>query len=207
MADEVVSGGKSTGVEPVPFQGSAISYNSYGVGYDALADCSGAATRGVRIEKKPAHTAGKSARTNSPDPPPILRPEARDALRRYWVRAQGKVGQMIVAAKATDFMELGVAGRDLHDILDDMWRLRDGREVEWVTILNFLQGVLKSPEVDALTAEQCEGILAIITQYLSPATVDKDDVRACLKIFRKVGFDPWAPISGDAEQPHDDKQQ
>jgi hypothetical protein len=106
---------------------------------------------------------------------------------------------MVEAAQAADPIELANAVTDLNFLLDDLWKLREAREPDWAGALNFLQGVLKKADFEAFTPEQCKAIQEVVTNYVGPATVNLDDVEACIEALRGAGFDPWRPISGDAK--------
>ena len=149
----------------------------------------------IREAAKPTHKRSQSTETKSKR----VRPEERDALRRYWTEAKGKAETMEEAKQSQDVVMLASATFDLDALLDEMWLLRHVREDDWRGVLNFLQGVFKKVEVNTLTLDQCTAIKNVISGFLGPATVDKDDVRDARKTLRRGGFDPWRPISGDPE--------
>jgi hypothetical protein len=158
--------------------------------------------RSVRRSGPPGRTSGKeSPRAERAQ----HQPEARDAIRRYWRDAQQRATDMISAARAEDLIGLSNSASDLDHLLEDMWNLRECREMDWRGVLNSLQGVLKyvwkiEGGFERLTVDQCKAILEVITNHLGPATIDSDDVRSTLKILRRGGFDPWIVISGDPQE-------
>src|SRR5262249_9661034 len=74
---------------------------------------------------------------------PQSRPEDRDALRRYWERASKAAAEMIDVVEADDPASLFSAGDDLEYYLNLMWEIRHTRGVNWQSILNLVQGVVK----------------------------------------------------------------
>jgi hypothetical protein len=132
------------------------------------------------------------------------RPEVRDAFRRTWETAKNKADTMLNAAASEDYIELQNAGSDLGHTLQDMWELRSGRNDEWVGVLNFLQGILKTYELESLNVDQIQAIRTVVGDYLGPGTVNKDDVRRCLQVLTEGGIDPWRPISVNSKDTDND---
>jgi hypothetical protein len=85
-----------------------------------------------------------------------------------------------------------------------MWELRSGRNDEWVGVLNFLQGILKTYELESLNVDQIQAIRTVVGDYLGPGTVNKDDVRRCLQVLTEGGIDPWRPISVNSKDTDND---
>ena len=131
---------------------------------------------------------------------PAARPETRYALRTSWVNAQLIAAKMIAAADNGDPVDLTSLATDLDYVLDDMWLLREARNLDWRTILDFAQGVMKhafkEKRFGEFTIEQCRALHRVIGEFLGPNTVDKDDVRESMKTLRRAGFDIWSTISG-----------
>ncbi len=201
MANETISGTNEVGITIQQLRADCARHESVlsPASYEASAigsDLSGAVRKTLSVQPKSPER--RAARSAAPEKKP--RPEDRDALRRYWQFARTSAASMDQAAQSGDYIELCNAAHDLMGVLDDMWRMRDAREDDWRGSLNFLQGVLKEVEFENLRPEHCSAIKTIVTDFLGPATVDKEDVRTCLRLLRGAGLDPWRPISGEPEE-------
>jgi len=201
MADEPLSGSGDASVRAKRIEGvrAHMFVVSTDAGYESSvvgSDCSGAgrAEFSLRPKVEPAQGKPRANRANYP------RPENRDEIRRHWEKAKAKAILMVESSDVGDLVELARAAFALDHLLDDLWSLRGGREKDWAGILNFLQGVFKKAVVEEFTPEQCRAVQAIVTDYLGPATVNRDDVEACLKTLRRAGLDPWRPISADPKE-------
>jgi hypothetical protein len=131
-------------------------------------------------------------------------PEARYAIRRLWTDAYRKTTEMVAASMSRDLIELSNAASDVDQLLDEMWSLRDCREIEWRGVLDFLQGVLRytwkvEGGYEVLTSKKCEAIQRIVKDYLGPSTMDSESVGDALAVLEKAGFDPWIGISENVE--------
>jgi hypothetical protein len=106
-----------------------------------------------------------------------------------------------VAARDQEMMQLAVAADDLDMGLSKLWGLRAGRDLNWRTILNHAQGMIRQlfaeKRVDLLTAHQCSAILEIVDRHLGPATKTVEDLNEVMRLIEDAGFDPYAAISGD----------
>jgi hypothetical protein len=127
-------------------------------------------------------------------------PEDRDAIRRLWRDAQRKAGDMVLASKCGDPIELSNATSDLDHLLSELWRLRECRESDWRGVLDFLQGVLRytwkiDGGYEVLSEQQCTTIELIVREYLGPSTMDSESVENTLEALQAAGFDPWVGIS------------
>ena len=132
-------------------------------------------------------------------------PEARDDLRRLWGQAQRNAAEMVLASESEDRIALSNAASDLDQVLVRMWDLREFRETDWRSVLNFLQGVMRyawkiSGGFETLSVRHCQAIEEVVKHNLGPATMDKEDVRSTLSKLESAGLDPWAAISGDPEE-------
>jgi hypothetical protein len=112
---------------------------------------------------------------------------------------------MMLASESEDFMELSNSASDLDIVLGQMWDLREFRERDWHSILNFLQGVLRyawmvSGGFETLSARQCKAIAETISHNLGPSTMDRENVLSTLRTLEKAELDPWAAISGNPEE-------
>jgi hypothetical protein len=151
--------------------------------------------RSLRMQRRPA-AKGKNSQAK-----PLPTPEARRAFRRHWNAAEAAAEAMLQAAEAKDLMGLGIAADQLEQTLGDLWDLREGRDIDWQTILNHMQGMMRTffleKRAETLTAEQCKKIVALVKDYLGPATKTVDDLNEVLRLIDDAGFDPFAAISGD----------
>lgn len=131
----------------------------------------------------------------------LATPEYRATVRSFWRSAQEASESIVQAAVADDQMGLAIAVDDLDKRLADLWSIRHGRDINWVTILNHLQGVMRlaflEKRVEKLTIAQCRSIARLVKDYLGPATKTTDDLNEVLRIFDESGFDPYAAISAD----------
>ena len=195
MTSENVSGGipvtlttKLTGASWSP---NALADNADLAGFPIASDSSGAPFFRLRIVprvNRPPHKNALQPRTQA-------RPEDRAEIRRHWIQAKTKSADMLAAARSADSIGLFNAARDLDCLLDDMWQLREARELDWRGVLNFLQGVLKQlrkeRKLEVLQPAQCDAIQRIVADHLGPATKDKEDVKHCLRLLEEAGLDPW----------------
>src|SRR5207249_9395451 len=118
-----------------------------------------------------------------------------------WKAAQEAGDAMVRAAETDDLMSLGIAADDLDQSLANLWDLRDGHDIDWQTILNHLQGMMRvffqEKKAECLTIEQCKSIAGLVRDYLGPATKTIDDLNEVLRLIDDAGFDPYAAISAD----------
>lgn len=135
-----------------------------------------------------------------------VRPETRAALRDRWKAARAAAEAMVQAA-GQDPMGLAIAADNLELTLGGLWELRAARDIDWRTILNHVQGMVRQAfadkKVEQLTTEQCGCILEIVDRHLGPATKTTDDLNEVVRLIEDAGFDPYAAISGD---PADDSE-
>lgn len=134
-------------------------------------------------------------------PSPLPTPEMREALRVNWKAAREAAAAMVQAAADQDLPGLGIAADDLDQALAKLWELRSFRDLDWQTILNHVQGMMRQffarKQVEVLTKEQCQKIWTIIEENLGPATKTVDDLNEVLRLIEDAGFDPFEAISGD----------
>lgn len=128
-------------------------------------------------------------------------PEQRAMFRTRWKEANTAAEVMLHAAQHQDQMAMTVAADDLEMALSRLWDLRATRDIDWKTILNHTQGMLKqlfaAKRVESLTEDQCESIVEIVAKYLGPATKTIEDLNAVLRLIEDIGFDPYGAISGE----------
>jgi hypothetical protein len=101
---------------------------------------------------------------------------------------------MAESAGQDDPLEVARAGMALVDDLRKLWKARALREDEWATVVNFLQGVLSQKDLERLSPAQCAGIRTIVDAYLAGGAVRDSDVQIIVRMLRRVGLDPYAPI-------------
>jgi hypothetical protein len=127
--------------------------------------------------------------------------DIRRAFRKHWTEAQEAAASMLHAAEAKDLMGVGIAADNLDQSLGELWNLRDGRDIDWQTILNHMQGMMRvffqEKRAETLTVEQCKRIVDLVKDYMGPATKTVDDLNEVLRLIDDAGFDPYAAISGD----------
>ncbi len=132
---------------------------------------------------------------------PLPTAEVRRALRRAWNDAVKAADAMHDAAQANDLMAVGIAANDLDRELAELWKLRAHRDIDWQSILNHMQGVMRTffqeKRAESLTAEQCKALVDLVKDYLGPATKTTDDLNEVLRLIDDAGFDPFAAISAD----------
>lgn len=130
-----------------------------------------------------------------------LTPEIRGALRRAWKKAREAAEQMEQGSAGDDPMNLAIGADELAIALEDLWALRAARDIDWRTILNHAQGMLKQAfaekRVEALSPDQCAAIRLLVERHLGTATKSADDLAAAVELIEKAGFDPYAAISAD----------
>src|SRR5579864_5833936 len=74
---------------------------------------------------------------------PSAKPENRSAFRSLWKNAQKAVESMERAAISQDIMQLANAADELDIALTELWKLRSTRDINWQTILNHAQGMVR----------------------------------------------------------------
>jgi hypothetical protein len=125
----------------------------------------------------------------------------RRAFRRHWTEAQEAAGAILQAAESNDLMGVGISADKLDQSLGELWNLREGRDIDWQTILNHMQGMMRTffleKRAETLTADQCKRIVELVKDYLGPATKTIDDLNEVLRLIDDAGFDPYAAISAD----------
>jgi hypothetical protein len=168
--------------------------DSYGVFFTG--DRTAAVQTRPRQVQQRIKTPGKSG-------PPTKMPtaESRAAFRSHWKAAQEAADAMVRAAEADDRMSLAIAADDLEEGLAKLWDLRNGRDIDWQTILNHMQGMMRAffqeKKAECLTVEQCKNIPRLVKDYLGPATKTINDLNEVLRLIDDAEFDPYAAISAD----------
>jgi hypothetical protein len=154
----------------------------------------------ARLQKPPKVTppAGKKDRKSSTKPQSLA--NVRRAFRVYWNEAQSAAEAMLQAAETSDLMGVGLAADRLDQSLGELWKVHEARDLDWQTILNHMQGMMRTffqeRRAESLTVEQCKRIVALVNDYLGPATKTIDDLSEVVRLIEDAGFDPYAAISG-----------
>jgi hypothetical protein len=140
-------------------------------------------------------------RSKTPTAIPMPTAESRATFRSYWKAARDAAQAMVHAAQRDDRMSLGIAADDLELAMAKLWDIRQGHDIDWKTILNHMQGMMRlffqEKRAESLTTEQCKNIAILTCDYLGPATKTTDDLNEALRLIEDSGFDPYAAISGD----------
>lgn len=128
-------------------------------------------------------------------------PETRTAFRYWWKNAQRAAESMELAGTSQDVMQLANAADELDLALAELWKLRSTRDINWQTILNHTQGLIRQAfaekRIEQLTPEQCAAVRTIVDRYLGTSTKSVEDLHEVVERIEKAGFDPYAAISGD----------
>jgi hypothetical protein len=104
-------------------------------------------------------------------------------------------------------MNLAIAADNLDLALGKLWDLRATRDINWRTILNHVQGMIRqlfaARRIEQLSPAECEVFVELVNRYLGPATRTLDDLNDALRLVEDAGFDPYAAVSGDpgADEP------
>jgi hypothetical protein len=132
---------------------------------------------------------------------PSIGVESRFAHRRWWKTAQNAAAAMQEAASSQDLMRVANAADELDIALGELWKLPSARDINWKTILNHLQGMLRQAfaerRVEQLTREQCAALRMMVDRYLGTSTKSVDDLSEVVSLIDKAGFDPYGAISAD----------
>ena len=151
--------------------------------------------RSQRIARRPA------AKEKNGQVKALPSSDHRKAFRRHWAEAQEAAEAMLQAAEAKDLMDVGIAADNLDQSLAELWNLREGHDIDWQTILNHMQGMMRAffleKRAETLSAEQCKRIVELVKDYLGPATKTINDLNEVVRLIDDAGFDPYAAISGD----------
>jgi len=125
----------------------------------------------------------------------------RYAIRKYVDDARQESLRMELAARQGDVMALACAGIALMGCLQELWAMRNVREEEWRSVVNFLQAALTKEEFERLSTEQCKTVHAIIVNYLGGGLLRDEDVLKARMMLRKAGLDPWKAMSASQQVP------
>lgn len=151
----------------------------------------------TRITRRPPHRpANRREKTAT-----LTSPETRAALRSHWNNAKAAAAALVQAAATNDKMEVALSADKLEGALTKLWELRASRDLDWQTILNHVQGMLRQvflqKRAEELTVEQGKCIYALVEHCIGPATKSADDLNEAIRLIIDAGFDPYAAISGD----------
>jgi len=183
--------------------GTGDAMQSEAVGYHAPAfvpntDVQPDRCAGYRLihDKSGGHgpTVGTTSRKGGPAPAAAPTPAQRYELAACMAQTKRDARRMAESAGQDDPLEVARAGMALVDDLRTLWKARALREDEWPTVVNFLQGVLSQKDLERLTKTQCAGIRTIVHAYLAGGAVRDSDVQLVVRMLRRVGLDPYAPI-------------
>jgi hypothetical protein len=152
--------------------------------------------RSTKIARQPP------AKGKNRQPKALPSSDVRRSFRKHWAQAQEAAEAMLQAAEVKDLMAVGIAADKLDQSLGELWNLRAGRDIDWQTILNHMQGMMRvffqEKRAETLTVDQCTLIVDLVEHYLGPATKTVDDLNEVLRLIDDAGFDPYAAISGEA---------
>jgi hypothetical protein len=130
-----------------------------------------------------------------------MSPEVRLAFRTFWKTARQAAIDLQTAAQDDEVMDRVRAADSLETTLSRLWDLHEYRDVNWQSVLNLVQGMLKqffaAKQVELLTTEQCRHIYDIVDRYLGPSTKTADDLNEVVRLIADAGADPFAAISGE----------
>jgi cytochrome P450 len=158
-------------------------------------------TYDVPYEKSAAPTKRPSARSFMPpgaeESGKVV--SQRYALNHYLAKAREEARRMKEESQYGNTLDLGIRGVALLDDLEELWRLRTVRELEWAEILNLLQSALAKEQFERFTPHMCNAVLKVVSEYLGSGATDRDDVRDALRILQDAALDPWKAISTPAE--------
>jgi hypothetical protein len=172
-------------------------YLTFGVPTESYYGVTGETREPVLPRPQRAARKGVAARSLQSSPSP----ESRCACRIWWKRAQRAVTSMEESAAGSDGMQLAIAADELEQALTELWKLRASRDLNWQTILNHAQGMLRQAfadkRVETLTSQQCATMRDIVDRHLGTSSKSVDDLNDAVSLIEAAGFDPYAAISGD----------
>lgn len=136
-----------------------------------------------------------------PDHEESSHPLGPGAGEAHWKTAREAAAALVQAAATTDRKSLKTAADQLDESLAQLWDLRAAHDIDWRTILNHVQGLLRvfflENRVERLTTKQSQILQTLVQDYLSPAAKTVDDLKKALRLIEEAEFDPFAGISGD----------
>ena len=98
-------------------------------------------------------------------------------------------------------MALAISADDLDLALVELWNLQASRDIDWQTILNHVQGILRQAiaekTIEQWNPKQCANIRAIVDRHLGTSTKSVDNLTEVIDLFEEAGFDAYGPISAD----------
>jgi hypothetical protein len=160
----------------------ASNLEKYRVSYDQ--------TSAVTITERPEKNRHSDATTS----PPKTRTN-RGVFRKAARDAREDAAGMLAACSTRDLISLSNHGFGLNDRLAQLWALRAERESDWSDLVNLVQGSLANTEFERLNGHQCKVLKAIVDDYIASSWVESENVRFCLDLLTKSGFNPFGPIS------------
>jgi len=116
----------------------------------------------------------------------------RDSLRRLQKRAIDKAKKFV---DVDEWMEQANYGFDLKNILKQMWEFRNCRESNWKDLLNLVQIVFSSQELETYTKKQKKAFEKVIRDYLCIGTVEDEDVENAMMTLSENDLDVWCGFS------------
>jgi hypothetical protein len=130
---------------------------------------------------------------------PLRTPMNHGAFRRAARGARQAAAGMLAACSTRDLISLSNHGFCLNDRLAQLWELRAEREGDWCDLINLVQGSLARIEFERLNGHQCKVVKTIVDDYIASSWVESENVRFCLDLLTKSGFDPFGPISSTVD--------
>ncbi|HXJ62004.1 MAG TPA: hypothetical protein VNU68_35650 [Verrucomicrobiae bacterium] len=123
-----------------------------------------------------------------------------DHIKPELLHAAQLAKDMIKYAREAELIDLANAGFALIDSLDELWKHRAAREIDWGGAVNLLRAALTKIAFERLTVEQCDRILQFIQQCLASGNVDSSDQQLGLRLLRRANLDPWRVISNPSNE-------
>lgn len=131
--------------------------------------------------------------------PPHVERSERYNVRLHMDRAKGLSIQLVEAARARDFVEMGISATGVIEHLAAAWKHRGARDKYWKQVHTHVHGCLKSNDLDVLTESQARAVDACIG-LLCGSVLDRGDVQKAIAELREVGLDPWSAVSGPTSE-------
>lgn len=116
-------------------------------------------------------------------------------LRMLCARAVEQCEQLVANAGLIEqYLDLGITGNALVDILNQMWRLKECRSKKWQIGLNFVQSALIDAAFEKLDTESSNHLLSAV-KVLQSSELENEDTQAIKRSLKLANLDPWKAIS------------
>lgn len=135
----------------------------------------------------------------APNHAAVVSQSRRYSLGLHLRRARSLIKSLTTAVNGRDDFGVADSGISLSNELNELWKLRDLREAEWASVLNFLQSALAKEDFERFQSEQCDAIRNVVEEVLAAGVVDDEDVGRVRRTLRDAGLDPWKAISQQDE--------